>query len=172
MTDFESLCLPHYSSIRRLCCYLLSRSGDGEDATQETFAKALSQYSELSERRAVKSWLMSIAYRHCIDVIRARKVRHHQPILEGSMEGSMERATEQSRLENIHLPHLALELRDILHQLPPQERDLLILKHYFGLDYQEISRVLMIPPEQVGMKLLRARKLAAKKITDGGLGRD
>ena len=69
---FEKVVARHADAVLRVCRVLLG-AHDAEDAWSETFLAALRAYPDLPETANTEAWLVTIAHRKAIDVLRARK---------------------------------------------------------------------------------------------------
>lgn len=68
---FERIVAEHGATVLRVCRAVLGIH-DADDAWSETFLAALKAYPELPDGANVQAWLVTIAHRKAIDVIRAR----------------------------------------------------------------------------------------------------
>ena len=68
---FERAVTEHGGTVLRVCRVLLGRH-DADDAWSETFLAAMRAYPDLPETANVEAWLVTIAHRKAIDVLRAR----------------------------------------------------------------------------------------------------
>ena len=113
----------------RVCRALLGPA-DADDAWSETFLAALRAYPALRPDSNVRGWLVTIAYRKAIDLLRART---RAPLLTG--EGIERVAREPD-------PTVDDDLRAALLALPDKQRES-VLHHYLGgLPYAEVGQVL------------------------------
>src|SRR5690554_2210148 len=71
MRPFESIVAEHGRTVLRVCRAVLDAS-DVDDAWSETFLAALRAYPALPADANVEAWLVTIAKRKAIDIIRAR----------------------------------------------------------------------------------------------------
>ena len=69
---FEKLVEQNGGAVLRVCRAILS-AHDAEDAWSETFLAALRAYPELPDDANAEAWLVTIARRKAIDVLRVRK---------------------------------------------------------------------------------------------------
>src|SRR6185436_18073360 len=67
---FEAVVAAHAGTVLRVCRALLG-SAEAEDAWSETFLAALKAYPELPADANVEAWLVTIAHRKAVDVLRA-----------------------------------------------------------------------------------------------------
>jgi RNA polymerase sigma factor (sigma-70 family) len=77
---FEKVVTQHADTVLRVCRVLLGVH-DAEDAWSETFLAALRAYPDLPDSANTEAWLVTIAHRKAIDVLRARK-RQPAPVEE------------------------------------------------------------------------------------------
>lgn len=61
------------------CISMLKESELAEDATQEIFVKVLLSISKFSGKSKFSTWLYSVTYNYCIDIIRKGKRRSLYP---------------------------------------------------------------------------------------------
>jgi RNA polymerase sigma-70 factor (ECF subfamily) len=86
---FDELVLRFRRPVYRFCWRLL-RSPDAEDLAQDTFVRAFVHFERFDPERPVLPWLIAIARRLCLDLLRRRKVMARvetQPVLDGLDEG-------------------------------------------------------------------------------------
>ena len=77
---FEKVVAQHGATVLRVCRVILGPH-DAEDAWSETFLSAMRAYPDLPETANVEAWLVTIAHRKAIDVVRAAK-RNPLPVEE------------------------------------------------------------------------------------------
>src|ERR1700759_4087513 len=77
---FEKVVARHGDTVLRVCRVLLGVH-DAEDAWSKPFLAALRAYPALPPTANVEAWLVTIAHRKAIDVLRARR-RHPAPVEE------------------------------------------------------------------------------------------
>lgn len=71
MRPFEAIVEEHGARVLRVCRALVGPI-DAEDAWSETFLAALTAYPKLAPGSDVRAWLVTIAHRKAIDILRAR----------------------------------------------------------------------------------------------------
>jgi RNA polymerase sigma factor (sigma-70 family) len=101
---------------------------DAEDAWSETFLAALRAYPELPVGANVAAWLVTVAHRKAIDVVRG-EARRAVPVAEPP-----ERPDRTGRPEDFD-PDLWRALR----ALPPRQRQAVAYHYLAGLPYAEIA---------------------------------
>jgi RNA polymerase sigma-70 factor, ECF subfamily len=131
--------------IRRVYSYCAYRLGDGpdaEDATSDTFERALRYRSSFDSRRGTPSaWLVGIA-RRAVDDLLSRRLT------------TVEDVPEQYAPE--HDPTLRLDLAQALAQLDDRERELVALRYGADLTARQIGELLELRTNAVEVALHRA----------------
>lgn len=116
-----------------------------EELAQDTFVAVLEGAGRYQARGLFRSYLFGIAY----NVIRAetRKGAHRDtdPLADETADRSLSE------------PHLGIWVRDALARLDEDERELIMLREYEQLSYQEIAAIRHTPLNTVRSQLFRAR---------------
>lgn len=73
--DLEGLYGKYAAHVHDRCRWLLGDEAEAWDATQETFLRASRGLDRFEGRASPRTWLDRIATRHCLNVLRARRVR-------------------------------------------------------------------------------------------------
>lgn len=145
--------------------YLLKITLDPElaaDLTQETMFKAVRQLKRFKEQSKFSTWLITIASNLYRDY--QRKSRHF-PLVEDpvSLEQRLERVDSSGGRAKDEL------VDDLLARLPQDKRAVLILKHYFGYNYEEIGKILDCPVGTVKSRMYYCLEFLQKQM-EGGKG--
>ncbi|MBT8253307.1 MAG: sigma-70 family RNA polymerase sigma factor [Flavobacteriaceae bacterium] len=150
--------------------YLLKRTkneNDAEDITIQTFSRAFDKIDTYDERYKFKTWLITIAKNIHIDFLRRKKssLSHEtSEDEEGRVYGIIDESpTPEDKI--ITEQNLAKLLRDIK-KLKPHYQEVINLRYFQELSYDEISKKIDEPMSNVKVKLLRAKKLLAEIIQD------
>lgn len=126
---FENIVAQHADTVLRVCRVVLGPH-DADDAWSETFLSALRAYPDLPETANAQAWLVTIAHRKAIDVLRAAK-RLPVPVerLPEEPTGPGDAAGD---------PELWSAVRD----LPDKQRQAIAYHYVAGLAYADIARIL------------------------------
>jgi len=134
------------------CLGFVGNAADARDLAQETFAKALAHCGE-SRPENPQAWIMRIARNTCLDMARRRKSRGpHYPVSEYAAGDGETPELHAGREEEIRIVRKAID------RLPRRLRDVLVLREYAELSYQEIAQTLRIGSGTVMSRLHRARR--------------
>jgi len=139
-----------------LCLGFAGNTADARDLAQETFAKALTHY-EADRPANPQAWIMRIARNTCLDQARRKKTRGPQHLISewNAVDGRTPEG-EAGREEEIAI------VRRAIAGLPGRLRDVLVMREYGELSYQEIAQALDIGSGTVMSRLNRARRAVLK----------
>lgn len=150
---------------RRLTAFLSQLVGDLElarELTQEAFIRAWSALDRFDSRYRFSTWLFRIAHNLGIDQLRRKRLQT-VPLYRTDSDGE-ELEVVVADLEKDPLGHLenralADGLREVIDELRPEYRELVLLRHFAGLSYQEIADFKDMPLGTVKNKLFRAHSV-------------
>jgi RNA polymerase sigma-70 factor (ECF subfamily) len=141
--------------------YLTMGTREGlEDLAQEVFVRVHRSLGRFKFDAAFFSWLYRITVNVCIDELRKRRVRRALSLDFLAESGDIRLQELQENVGPAELMvreerrHLVLQA---LQRLPAAHRQILVLREYEGLSYQEISDTLAISVQAVKSRLFRAR---------------
>ncbi len=141
-----------------------------KDLTIEALGKAFKKLHLYSPKYAFSTWLFTLARNHCIDYLR----KHKLPTIsiEKMMLGEDGRRTNFDLSSRSLNPEQTMErtqriaiLRKIVDQLKPKYRDLVILRYFKELSYEEIAETLDTPIGTVKAQLHRSREQLFKILS-------
>lgn len=138
---------------------------DAEELTQETFLRMVRTIEHYDHRGRFEAWLFRIASNLVRDDARRIGRRgQSQPLLGSDGAEGMDGGLDAP--EGAHGPDRLLEARErearlerALAELPEADREIVVLRHYSELPFQEIADLLEIP---LGTALARAHRALAK----------
>jgi RNA polymerase sigma-70 factor (ECF subfamily) len=157
---------------RRLAAFLSQLVGDMElarELSQEAFVRAWSALERFDPRYRFSTWLFRIAHNLGIDQLRRRRLQT-TPLYRTDSEGEEVEVVvpdlDKDPLGHLENRALASELRQIIDGLRPEYRELVLLRHFAGLSYQEIADFTQMPLGTVKNKLFRAHSVLRRALTD------
>jgi RNA polymerase sigma-70 factor (ECF subfamily) len=133
-----------------------SVSGDNqlaEDAAQESFARALVNLKNLKNKTRFAPWLAAICRNVAKDMVTA-KAKARQVTTEDFSQAAQNSNTNES----------VLVIRRAIEQLPASAKELIVLRYYNNLSYEEISSILGISKATINGRLTRAKRKMAKYL--------
>jgi RNA polymerase sigma factor (sigma-70 family) len=138
---FEVLLTRHKSKVYTAIYLIVKDRYMAEDLLQETFIKAINTIKEgrYNEEGKFKPWISRIAHNLAIDSFRKNK-RHPEIVLEDGNRifDSMDFAEESYETAQI-LKDNKTRLRDLIKELPKEQKQVLIMRHYLHMSFQEIA---------------------------------
>lgn len=144
--------------IRRFCHRMLGEPHRAEDAAQEAFHAAFLRIDTFRGDSSFKTWLFRIALNRCRDMLRYSARRSTE-----SWEAIVEHGGHAAEaLAAVEAPgYAAVEARDVLKRvlqsLPPEYREVLLLRELDDQSYQEMAETLECSVDAVKGRLKRAR---------------
>ena len=161
--------------LHRYCSRILGSVFEGEDAVQDTLAKAYFKLPTWLDRPTngdFKAWLFKVARNRCIDIIRRRRFESERDVPEVAdggvgLEATLDRAREVEGA-----------LRRMVERLPPKERACLLLKDMMGFTLAEVADLADTTVGGAKSALHRARRklrqqgVASHPSLPGGDSRD
>ncbi len=138
---------------------------DAEDITIQTFSKAFDKIDSYNEKYKFKTWLLTISKNIHIDFLRMKKTTISNNTLDNDDNRVKSIIDESPSPEDkiITEQNLTKLLHDIK-KLKPHYQEVINLRYFQELSYQEIASTLDEPMSNIKVKLLRAKKLLAEII--------
>lgn len=138
---------------------------DSEDVAIETFSKAFDKIATYNPEFQFNTWLIAIAKNVHIDLLRKKKSSLFIDITveEENQAYNVADTTPSAEDELITEQNLS-QLLQYIKELKPHYQEVIQLRYFQELSYQEISNQLGEPLNNVKIKLLRAKKLLAEII--------
>ncbi len=155
---------------RRLTAFLGQLVGDIElarELSQEAFIRAWSALARFDPRYRFSTWLFRIAHNLGIDHLRRRRLQTvglYRTDSDGDEVEVVVAALDKDPLGHLENRVLAEELHQVIDELRPEYRELVLLRHFGGLSYQEIAEFKDMPLGTVKNKLFRAHSVLRKAL--------
>jgi RNA polymerase sigma-70 factor (ECF subfamily) len=137
---------------------MLGREEDARDATQETFLAAFRNLRNFRGEAKVSSWLHRIAVNQCITRQRRAKVRSETALEDEAEKNAAVFALplEASPARTAEYVERSQAVRKAVSALPPDLRQVVVMKEFEELTFQEIADALEIPLSTVKSRLYTA----------------
>lgn len=144
---FEQLLLRHHARAVRLARTLLPDHAAAQDAVQEAFVRVIRSRREFDPARSFSGWFNTILRNICTDLLRRRARRARQ------ME---ELAAEAPVSAFDPVISATASVDELLRPLPPDDREILILRVVEGRSFAEIAVHLRCSVEAAKKRAQRA----------------
>jgi RNA polymerase sigma-70 factor (ECF subfamily) len=156
-TYFTQLYRRYAGKVFAKCISMLGDEGLARDATQEIFIKILLNLSKFTEQSSFSTWVYSITYNYCIDLIRKKK---KIPMLYTEDVGKISKETEVEIPDSVLLEMKQERLGKVLDKLPPGDKAILMMKYIDDLQIKDIGEVLGKTESAIKMQIMRAKQKA------------
>lgn len=150
---FKTSVFPIQGKLFRFAKTLLQSEEEAEDTVQEAFLKLWQNRQNLSNYRSVEALAMIIIKNLCLDKLKSSRYRNTvsvEHIEVGSLQGSPH--------EHIESADNVLIIRQIMSQLPEQQRVIIHLRDVEEYSFEEIEKMTGMCINNIRVTLSRARK--------------
>jgi len=136
---------------------------DARDITQTVFLKAYENLGSFDRKHKFFSWVYRITINESLNHL--SKSRRLEPLDESlqSRESGPDEECDRHRLRD--------SIQAALSELSPDYRQVIVLRHFAQLSYQEMSGVLEVPEKTVKSRLYTARQLLGDMFSKHGIRR-
>jgi RNA polymerase sigma-70 factor (ECF subfamily) len=137
---------------------MLGREEDARDATQETFISAFRNLRGFRGEAKVSSWLHRIAINQCISRQRRARVRGETALEDETGTGGepLQAPAHQSPARTAESRERTEIVRRAVGSLPAELRQVVVMKEFEELTFQEIAEALDLPLSTVKSRLYTA----------------
>jgi RNA polymerase sigma-70 factor, ECF subfamily len=151
--SFSRLCERHYPALVAIAYSRLAERHLAEDAAQETLLAAYHDIAKLKKPEQFAGWLATICRNIATDMAKAR-VRAREKHAE--IADCIDPIDEESSS--------VAAVREIVRRLEPDTRDIVYLRYYNQMSYDQIARMLGVSEEAVNGKLRRAKAEIRRRL--------
>lgn len=165
---FSQLYRRYAGKVFAKCISMLADQGMARDATQDVFIKVLLNLSKFTEQSSFSTWVYSITYNYCIDLIRKKK---KNILLFTEDVGRISKETEVEVPDSVILEMETGRLEKVLKQLPVGDKAILDMKYIEDMSIKEIGEVLNKTESAIKMQIMRA-KIKAQTLYEEMFGKE
>ncbi len=159
LESFAALYQRYYGAMVALAYSVLADIHLAEDAAQETFAIACRGLPDLQRKEKFGSWLSGI----CRNVAKQMRRRQNQAAI-----GSVQQPVRNPDSRNSRTG----AVRRAVWQLRAAEREMIVLRYYDNMPYEQIAFVMGISVQAVNGRLIRAKRKIAEHLKRCGVTRN
>ncbi len=168
---FTAEVVPMGRKLYRFALSYLKEEADAEDAVQEVMIKLWDRRHKLGEYRSLEAFAMTVTRNHCLDRIRGR----HTVSWEATPGMERQEVRERSPQEHLELSDHVQKVKEIMLDLPEQQREIIQLRDVEGYEFDEIAEITGMNINLIRVNLSRARKKIRETLinwNDYGMERD
>jgi RNA polymerase sigma-70 factor (ECF subfamily) len=156
-SGLSALVRAHQRSVYNLALRMLGTKDLAEDLTQDVFMQLSGNLKSIESNQHLAFWLRKVTANRAIDAIRRRSRIVMTTLDEAEQLFSAEKGGD---------PLLQRHLRDLLQELTPQARAVLLLRFQEDLDPLDIARTLDMPINTVKSHLKRSLDTLREKTCE------
>lgn len=134
---------------------------DAQDVTQIAFVKAYRSLASFDRRRKFFSWIYRILWNETVNLVQRRP--RFEPLDDEMPAGAAAPDRDSEEREERDL------IQEAIGELPVDYRQVIVLRHFAQLSYQEMSRVIDLPEKTVKSRLFTARRLLGSILERKGV---
>jgi len=156
---FRELYVHYHRRLARFLTRLTRRQEDAEEIINDTLWIVWQRAAEFRDASQVSTWIMGIAYRRALNMIR-RAATHERVMALESTEG--EAVDPGQATENRQL------LNHALARLPVEQRLVLELTYYLDHSCEEVAEIMECPVNTVKTRMFNARRKLRAMLAEHG----
>ena len=151
----------HHAAVFRFVYRMIGDWEEAQDVTQEAFTRWTAHDRPLNGPNANRRWLFVVARNLAISVLRNR-ARHQHPAAH-----DVDQRPDQSSSPREHESANETEriVARAIAELPPDMREVVVLREYESMTYDEIAHITGATLGTVKSRLARSRTLLRKKLS-------
>nr|WP_222618942.1 RNA polymerase sigma factor [Ornithinibacillus hominis] len=146
----------YFEKVYKTAFYILKNEELAKDATHDTFIKVFKNWGKMKQQSKLNAWITTIATRTAIDIYNKNKKQLAYKLKEEHIAISDEFNYKKDELENY------------LDAIPPDQKQVLILKYIEDLTEKEIASLLSIKLGTVKSRIYRAKQKLYDQYQLGG----
>lgn len=166
---YASLLNKYKNSLMYTVLKMVNNRDDAEDITMQAFTKAFKSLDSYNDQYAFSTWLFKIASNTTIDFLRKKRLKItsldrkiNKDEESGSEFSQNILDTELDPEEKFVLKQRNALMKEVVESMNPKYRNLIELRFFKELKYDEIAKILDIPVGTVKVRLYRAKTLLAE----------
>jgi RNA polymerase sigma-70 factor, ECF subfamily len=153
---FEPLVERYHRPLFRVAVRMLGSREEAQDVTQTVFLKAYQALATCDRQRRFFSWIYRILLNECLNTLRARRPTQ---VIEDTMP------SRRPATDPVEAVETRQRVRKALLLLPAAQRDVILLRHFADMRYEQIAAALGVPEKTVKSRLFSARQRLCELLT-------
>ena len=150
--DFKTIVLPLSERIYPMAVRMLGNRTDAEDAIQEIMIKLWEKRKKMENHPNIPGFVFLTARNYCFDLLKKNRIKIDS---DSSQLEIVKEPTSQNQME---WKELTSVIEGFLEHIPEQQREVMLMRDFDGLEFAEIAAALQLKIGHVRVLLSRARK--------------
>lgn len=164
---FDELVRRHQGRVFAVAYRVTGNRDDALDVAQEVFLKAYRKIHTWQPTSGFLPWLLRLTTNQSIDLLRWRNRRRHEPLEPETGFGDRpDRSVAHNTEEQVRAKEIDDRVRFALAVLSPAQQTVFVLRHYEGLQLNEIAESMGCTVGSVKVHLFRALKKLQVELKD------
>ncbi len=148
---FKKVFLPYHQKLYRIAYRIVQNSDNAEDIVQETFIKLWNKRHDMQTIDNTEAFAIIILRNTSLDFLRKTKNDNHT-------DYDVDIPETESLSKKLELQDEAEQVKALINNLPDQQRQVMMMKHWDDYSDEEIEQATGISPGNIRVILSRARK--------------
>jgi RNA polymerase sigma-70 factor (ECF subfamily) len=168
--DFREGALQHLDGLYGYAMTLTRNEAEAQDLVQETYLRAVQAFERLRPDSNLKSWLFTILRNIRLNQVRNGLAKPRVVEMDELSDG-LRQFEDKSSKDPLFLylnKAKRADVRKAIEELPAVYREVIVLREFEELSYEEIAQVLDCPPGTVMSRLSRARERLKQMLQHWG----
>lgn len=155
LSYFEEIYDRHIKMVYQKCLGFTKDQAEAKDLAHDVMVKIYLSLKKFNHKSKFSTWIYRITYNHCIDHENKKRKRNlSEEDIEWINENSGILEPDDSELTKISVD----QLNDLLNEISPSEKSILLMKYQDGLSIKEIGKIVEKNESAVKMKLKRSKE--------------
>lgn len=157
-SEFQNHILPLKDKLYSFAWKFLQNAEDAKDVVQDVMLKIWEEDKSPADYRSIEAWCMTLTRNRALDRIKKKSFR------EGSLDFDLKSEPVFTEQKATDAKEALNYVKELLKQLPDKQREIIELRDFGDLSYEEIAAQLHIDVNQVKVYLHRARKFVQDEL--------
>lgn len=154
---FEPLVERYQRPLFGVAVRMLGSREEAQDVTQTVFLKAYQALGTCDPHRRFFSWIYRILINECLNTLRSRRPTQ---VIEDTL------ASPGPSADPVEVAETRRRVRRAMLQLTGTQRDVIVMRHFAEMRYEEIAAALEVPEKTVKSRLFSARQRLCELLAD------
>lgn len=163
-TNAFSILVDRYKNlVYTLALRMMKNKEETEEVAQDAFIKIYKSLDKFKGESKFSTWVYRVTYNSCLD--RLKKIKRQQQTVTIDEYTEHQLKTLDNAFDQLAQKEREQSIKDCLSRLKPEDGFLITLYYYEEQSLEEIAKVVGLKPNNVKVKLFRARKRLATILT-------
>jgi len=158
---FDRLVIRYQKPVYNAALRMLRNPEDARDVAQTVFLKVFEHLEQYDPNLRFYSWLYRIALNESVNAL--GRMRPHEAISGNEIDQTpgLERQLDSEQTRHA--------IEQALMRIQPEQRSVVVLRHFLHLSYEEMAVILELPEKTVKSRLYTARQLLRDLLLENGV---